>query len=57
LNDPPKRIGIESLDPDGYKVRINIWVKAHGFTHIRLAFQQRLIEEFGKSEIKLPGME
>jgi small conductance mechanosensitive channel len=57
LNDPPKRIGIESLDPDGYKVRINIWVKAHGFTDIRLAFQQRLIEEFGKSEIKLPGME
>jgi small conductance mechanosensitive channel len=57
LDDPPKRIGIESLEPDGYKVRINIWVKAHGFTDIRLAFQQRLLEEFRKSDIKLPGME
>ena len=57
LQDPPKRIGIETLEPDGYKVRINIWVKAHGFTDIRLAFQQRLIEAFRKSDIKLPGME
>ena len=57
LQDPPKRIGIETLEPDGYKVRINIWVKAHGFTDIRLAFQQRLIEAFRNSDIKLPGME
>lgn len=57
LDDPPRRIGVENLEPDGYKVRINIWVKAHGFTDIRLAFQQRLIDEFRRSDIKLPGME
>jgi small conductance mechanosensitive channel len=57
LDDPPKRIGVESLDPDGYKVRINIWVKAHGFNDVRLAFQQRLIQEFRNSDVKLPGME
>jgi small conductance mechanosensitive channel len=57
LNDPPKRIGVESLDADGYKVRINIWVKAHGFNDVRLAFQQRLIQEFRNSDVKLPGME
>jgi len=57
LDDPPKRIGVESLEADGYKVRINIWVKAHGYTDIRLAFQQRLIEEFRRSDVKLPGME
>jgi small conductance mechanosensitive channel len=55
LDDPPMRIGVESLEPDGYKVRINIWVKAHGFTDVRLAFQQRLIEEFRNSDVKLPG--
>jgi small conductance mechanosensitive channel len=57
LNDPPLRIGIEGLEPDGYRVRINIWVKAFGFNDIRLAFQQRLIDEFRKSDVKLPGME
>jgi small conductance mechanosensitive channel len=57
LQDPPKRIGVESLEPDGYKVRINIWVRAHGFTDVRLAFQQRLIQEFRNSDVKLPGME
>lgn len=57
LNDPPKRIGVESLEPDGYKVRINIWGKAHGFTDIRLALQQRLIEAFRNADVKLPGME
>ena len=57
LDDPPRRIGVESLEPDGYKVRINIWVKAHGYTDIRLAFQQRLIQEFRNSDVKLPGME
>lgn len=57
LDDPPRRIGVEALEPDGYKVRINIWVKAHGFTDIRLLFQQKLIDTFRQSDIKLPGME
>jgi small conductance mechanosensitive channel len=55
LDNPPVRIGVESLEPDGYKVRINVWVKAHGFTDVRLAFQQRLIDEFRNSDVKLPG--
>lgn len=57
LDDPPRRVGVETLEPDGYKVKINIWVKAHGFTDIRLAFQQKLIQAFRQSDIKLPGME
>jgi small conductance mechanosensitive channel len=57
LKDPPTRIGIENLEPDGYKVKINIWVKAHGFNDIKLVFQQRLIQQFRESDIKLPGME
>jgi len=57
LKDPPSRVGIESLEPDGYKVRINIWVKAHGFNDARIAFQERLIQQFKNSSVKLPGME
>lgn len=57
LDDPPKRIGVETLEPDGYKVRVSIWVKAHGFTDRKLKFQQELIQQFRNSDVKLPGME
>jgi small conductance mechanosensitive channel len=57
LKQPPSRIGIDTLEPDGYKVKVNIWVSAHGFHDLKLAFQERLIKEFKQSEIKLPGMQ
>jgi len=57
LKDPPSRIGIETVEPDGYKVRISIWIDAHGFNDTRMAFQQKLISKFKDSHIKLPGME
>lgn len=56
LQQPPLRIGVEAMENDGYRVRINIWVKAHGFNDVKLAFQERMISEFKRSEIKLPGM-
>ena len=57
LNDPPVRVGIDTLEADGYKVKVNIWVKAHGFQDIKMAFQERLINQFKHSTVKLPGME
>ena len=57
LKDPTSRIGVETLEADGYKVKINIWVKAHGFHDKRLAFQEKLMKEFKAAAIKLPGME
>jgi len=56
LQQPPTRIGIDTMENDGYKVRINLWVKAHGFNDIKLAFQERLINTFSVSGVKLPGM-
>jgi small conductance mechanosensitive channel len=57
LNDPPCRIGVETLESDGYKVKINIWVKAHGFNDTRLAFQEKLMTQLKGSDAKLPAME
>jgi small conductance mechanosensitive channel len=57
LKDPPSRIGIETVEGDSYKVRINIWTKAHGFNDTRMAFQEKLIDQFRTSAVKLPGME
>jgi small conductance mechanosensitive channel len=51
LKDPARRIGVLSIEPDGYKVLINIWAPAHGYEDTKLALQERIIEDFKKSEI------
>lgn len=38
LKEPVYRIGISSLDPDGYKVVINVWTKAHGLSGYAIHF-------------------
>lgn len=56
LNDPPYRIGVSSIEPDGFKVMTNVWAPAHGFIDSRLLLQQRIIEDLKSGGIKLPGM-
>ena len=56
LKEPPPRIGVLQLDPDGFIVVINAWTGAHGFQDTRLAFQQRLMQNIKAAGIKLPGM-
>lgn len=56
LKQPEHRIGISSIDADGYKVMINMWIKPHGFLDIKYKLQQELIEDLIASGIKLPGI-
>jgi small conductance mechanosensitive channel len=56
LPEPKWRIGISSLEPDGYKVMLNLWINAHGFTDTKMAFQEKLIQRLKSSGLKLPGM-
>jgi len=56
LKTPERRIGISVLEESGYKVSVNIWVKAHGFTDTKLAFQKELMDNLKNSGLKLPGM-
>jgi small conductance mechanosensitive channel len=56
LNDPAYKIGVSSVDPDGYKIMINVWVNAHAFQDMKMQFQKELIEDIKSSGIKLPGM-
>ena len=56
LHEPPSRIGVSSVDPDGYKVMINVWTAAHSFENTKLFFQEKLIEDLKAAGIKLPGM-
>ena len=55
LKSPEIRIGVASLDVDGYKISVNIWVNPHGFVDARLNFQEKLIHELKQAGIVLPG--
>jgi small conductance mechanosensitive channel len=56
LKEPRARIGISSIDADGYKVMVNAWVKPHGFVDSRFSFQEKIIRDLKVAGIKLPGM-
>lgn len=56
LRDPVHRVGVSGIDPDGYKVMVNVWAPAHGFVDAKMALQERLIDDLKKAGIKLPGM-
>lgn len=51
LGEPKKRIGIGELQGDSYMVHINVWVAAHGFQDVKLAFQERLLEKLKAAEL------
>ncbi|MGM9475932.1 mechanosensitive ion channel family protein [Pedobacter sp. GSP4] len=56
LKTPERRIGVSALEDSGFKVLLNLWVKAHGFTDTKLSFQEVLMKNLKLGGIKLPGM-
>ncbi|KQS32410.1 mechanosensitive ion channel family protein [Pedobacter sp. Leaf194] len=56
LKTPERRIGVSVLDDSGFKVSLNVWVKAHGFMDTKLVFQKELMQNLKNGGIKLPGM-
>lgn len=56
LKSPESRVGINCIDPDGFRITVNVWINAHGFQDAKLKIQQQMIEDLKKNNIKLPGM-
>ena len=56
LKTPERRIGVSSLEDNGFKANLNVWVKAHGFTDTKLAFLEALMKNLKLGGVKLPGM-
>lgn len=56
LKNPAHRIGISALEPDGYRILVNVWIAAHGYTDTKMAFQEKLMADLKNGGIKLPGM-
>ena len=56
LLTPERRIGVARLEPDGYTIAINVWVKAHGFEDKKMALQEALLQGLKDAGIKIQGV-
>jgi small conductance mechanosensitive channel len=56
LDKPERRIGIGTIEPDAYRVNVNLWVHAHGFQDAKLAIQEKLLQDIKDSGLKIPGL-
>lgn len=55
LHDGSNRVGISGLEVDGVKFLINVWVVPADLIAVKLALQNKIINELAKAGIKLPG--
>ena len=51
LAEPAHRIGLLAIDPDGYRVLLNVWAPAHGYQDTKLGLQERLLRELREQAI------
>ncbi|MEP6597580.1 MAG: mechanosensitive ion channel family protein [Ginsengibacter sp.] len=56
LTEPSSRVSISTLEPDGYRLLINVWTSAHGFNDAKFELQEKILNDIKRSGIKLPGM-
>ena len=56
LKEPAHRIGLSAIEPDGYKMMVNVWAPAHSYQDVKLLLQEKLVEDLKQSGVKLPGM-
>ena len=56
LKDPEYRVGVSTVEPDGFRVMVSMWLNAHGFIDAKLSIQEKLIRGLKANGIKLPGM-
>ncbi|MXV49435.1 mechanosensitive ion channel [Pedobacter sp. HMF7647] len=55
MKKPEPRVGVLTLEPDGFRLGVNVWVNAHGFQDSKLAIQEKLMNDLKSAGIKLPG--
>ncbi len=55
LQQPAFRIGVSSVEQDGYKILVSAWVPAAEFYETKMLLQQKIMENIKQSGVKLPG--
>ncbi len=56
LTEPVHRIAVSALEPDGYRLIINVWTKAHGFTDVKYILKKKILNSYKQKNIRLPKM-
>jgi small conductance mechanosensitive channel len=56
LKDFQPSVGISLLDPDGFKLIVQVWVAALNYNAVKITFQQKILHDLKEAGIKLPGM-
>jgi small conductance mechanosensitive channel len=56
IQEHQPNVGISSLDPDGFKIIIQVWVGAFDYNNVKIIFQQKLLKDLKNAGIKFPGM-
>lgn len=54
LVHPEYRVGVSHIDPDCYRIIINLWLPAHGFEDERQGFREALLNALRSGDIFLP---
>lgn len=49
LNDPSPTVGVSVIEPDGYKIIVQVWVNALAYNDVKLSFQKALVTNLLKS--------
>jgi small conductance mechanosensitive channel len=55
LTEPASNIGVSTVDPDGYRLMVQVWVKAEHYNEAKLSLQKKMIDDLKEAGIKLPG--
>lgn len=54
--DPQPDIGIAEIQPDGYKIELNVWTNTNDFNNLKADFNMDLLNNLKNSDLKFPGM-
>nr|WP_245770792.1 mechanosensitive ion channel family protein [Mucilaginibacter polytrichastri] len=56
LKTPATNVGIVSLEIDGIKYVVQVWVNPKDFLRTKIDLQERIIKDLRAASVKLPGM-
>jgi small conductance mechanosensitive channel len=56
LNDSRNKVGVSALEIDGVKFVVNVWVNPGDFGTVKLALQEKILNDLVTAGVKLPGV-
>jgi len=54
LNNPPMRVGINTLEIDSIRYIVNVWVKPENYLTVKIALMEKIIKDLGAAGIPFP---